>query len=76
MSMIRSKGTSVNKEITSKETRLKSSGMCKSDRFFMRSKLLFVRLGRAGKFRLKILCRNEAKLCKELPVDETMILSG
>jgi len=74
--MIRSKGTLVNKEIKSKETKLKSSGMYKSDNFFMRSKLLFVRLGGAGKLTHKILCRNEAKLCKGLPVDETMILSG
>jgi len=41
MSIIRFKETLVNKEIMSKETRLKSSGMCKSIRFFMRSKLLF-----------------------------------
>jgi len=41
----------------------------------MRLKLLFVRLGGA-EFTHKILCRNEAKLCKGLPVDETMILSG
>jgi len=42
----------------------------------MRSKLLFVRLGGAGKLTHKILCKYEVKLCKGLPVDETMILNG
>jgi len=62
MSMIRSKGTLVNKEITSKETRLKSSRMCKSDWFFYEIETVVRATGRNRSLSLRIRFYVEMKL--------------
>jgi len=76
MSKARSTGTLVNRETTSRETKTTSSGKYKFVSFFKKSKLLWIWLKKVGKVRLKISCKNFAKLCSRLPDKEIIILRG
>jgi len=69
-------GTLVNKDVTSKEAKQQSEGICIFESFPINCELFMIWLKCGGKLLTKILCKKFAKLCNGLPVEDIIMRKG